>query len=378
MGTRESCHGNSLASRQVVTPKAACYTQCSSICSLSSKISLRLFSTNFKNRIESTEIGAMSSTRLGLVRCNHCQRQFNPHSAARHIPWCKKQKNDNKRQHLSADKLEALERYRWRINYKPSNYPNQRAPYPNGKIQAAAPTVVRHYQRSSINSSISSPSASSTNSLNNSIASLANGGNQTRTSNQINTRPIQAAGPIQPAGSKLKRSVSSVTLTKRSGGAGATIGGNRGSALSKDSRTPVLNNVETPLERVQRHCSDEVGFQQRPQHARAKSVSDLTDMSELVELLAKRMEDIYLQNKQLLKSFRRGTAAPMRTAHGLGDDDDENCDKFDDDDDNDDDDNSEEFELCHHCRAKCALEANYCHKCGCRMRPSNPTPLQHN
>lgn len=63
--------------------------------------------------------GGNNSSKIGFVRCDTCQRQFNPHTAARHVPWCAKKAANKPR--ISLEKQRALERYKYRIHYKPTN-----------------------------------------------------------------------------------------------------------------------------------------------------------------------------------------------------------------------------------------------------------------
>lgn len=101
------------------------------------------------------------------------------------------------------------------------------------------------------------------------------------------------------------------------------------------------------------------GPQQQQQRAgqargsRAKSLSDLSNMSEIVEVLAKRLEEIYAQNKLLLASIAGG-----RRMDGC---------------DNEDLEGGERRLLarCHHCGAGRMAAANYCHKCGCKVQVSS-------
>lgn len=377
-------------------------------------------------------------TRLGMVRCEHCQRQFNPHSAARHIPWCKKQQSDAKKRRLTADKLEALERYRWRIGYRPTNKLQQRTSIPRKVSSESYPseeqeeeieqrgggrltrtghrdsqsnnynnrTAKANSHSSSVNSTatLSSPSASSLTSLSASIASANGQASTTQTNKQLDqskgtSRPFRRPSGVeeskQHAASlrdKLKRSVSSMTLAKQR---------NTGSASSRNSRistttmcvgkTLETDKVQCERQESQMHLpfNNSRQHQQQTQPVRAKSVSDLTSMGEIVETLAKKMEEIYAQNQLLLNTLLRtkrmnGSAKNMnRCDNNEAEEerknacDDDVDDNDDDDDDGDDvDDDEVEFALCHHCRARCSIEANYCHKCGCKMRPSNPTPSE--
>lgn len=245
----------------------------------------------------------MSGTRIGLVRCEHCGRQFNPHSAARHIPWCAKQQSDSRRRKPSPEKRQALERYRWRIGYKPSNafYQNGRGP------QSGA----AHSNNSSSNFS-SSLSASSTNSAGSNC--IANGslqaGRQPSRGQPVSSRAHQVPS------SKLKRSISSLTMTKQVGAASKSAQADQLSASSSASSNLV--------------------------RARAKSQADLQQL-ELVESLARRMEQIYAQNQLLLAKL-----APSKPGAQAACDDDERP-------------------LCHHCKSSCLAAANYCHNCGCKL-----------
>lgn len=374
-----------------------------------------------------------AGTRIGMVRCEHCQRQFNPHSAARHIPWCKKQQTEAKKRRLTADKIEALERYRWRIGYKPTNKISSQQPAradngtkSAGRDEQRNKTVnANHYEtgyengveesedddeenqderrragsvrqignagkrppgaksQHSINSSatFSSPSASSITSLNTSITSMTNGHQNGRqntnralaSSSKQQTRADVGRAEAARLRDKLKRSVSSVTLNKQQRGPG--------SASSRHSRVSAATiGTADELHRPQATPSDRGRYeraqaQSAASQLKAKSVSDLTNMSEIVETLAKRMEEIYAQNQLLLASIMRSKRAcdagsgkidTTTTSRGELDSDSEG--------DNDELDDGAEFGQCHHCRARCLIEANYCHKCGCKLRPSNPSP----
>lgn len=276
------------------------------------------------------------STRLGLVRCEHCYRQFNPHSAARHIPWCSKRQTENNKHRLSAEKQQALERYRWRISYRPSN---QFRPVPPQAGQQNLRDLSNRAKKSSINSSatLSSPSAGSTSSIGTSVAS----GNAETQHHRPRTNGRQTNRPGQPApacaterrahlNGELKRSASSLTMARQQGA-------NSRCAVSTGSGSGLPTNRQS---------------------ARAKSVSDLSNMSEIVELLTKRMEQIYIQNKLLLANISRGnhlrptTDAASQHQHL---DEADCCD-------------SDNPVRCHHCKSSCASDANYCHQCGCKLR----------
>lgn len=352
-----------------------------------------------------------AATRLGMVRCEHCQRQFNPHSAARHIPWCKKQQSDAKKRRLTADKLEALERYRWRIGYKPTNKINQRSQarpfedeeeeHNNGDSRHNMTRgnqnnnnnnnyVSKSRNPSSVNSSatLSSPSASSLTSLSASISS-ANGQQTSAPPGRQNQVAVgSATGSRRPSRAetnkaanlreKLKRSASSVTLTKQRC---------TGSASSRNSRisttTTCLGKLELDESKDGHEERDTFALSKRQTQMRAKSVSDLTSMGEIVETLAKKMEQIYAQNQLLLETIMRtkqmnGSAKNLNSCDSNDEIRQHQARKDEHGDDGDDqeyeDDDEVEFAQCHHCRARCSIEANYCHKCGCKMRPSNPTP----
>lgn len=249
------------------------------------------------------------------MRCEHCGRQFNPHSAARHIPWCAKQQSDSKRHKPSAEKRQALERYKWRIGYKPSN-----VFHPAGGCSKFAPgNQPRASQKSSINSSSnfsSSLSASSTNSAGSNC--IIDGSAQARRHRQQPaSQPARKQAHQVPA-SSLKRSISSLTMTKQPAG-------------SKAAQADQLS------------LSSSASSQQ--QQLRAKSHADLRQL-DMVESLARRVEDIYAQNELLLANLS------LKSAQGgpAGFECEPAC--------------------CHHCKASCLAGANYCHRCGCKLYTS--------
>lgn len=259
------------------------------------------------------------NSRLGLVRCEHCGRQFNPHSAARHIPWCAKQQADGRRPKLSIEKREAFERYKWRINYRPSNQLNQLNPI----------TRSRFFKPLKSSSITSSPSASSSNSARTSIASsLAPNESQPDPTIGLSVKSNQrtkfrAKEPVQNAA--IKRSVSSLTLVKKRG----IVSSPRPDNQSDKFQINRANRSNSTLNRV-----------------RTKSVNDLNDMNQVVEILAQRMDEIYVQNLRLLENLAAGQTgnrnpnAPVR---------------------------------CHHCKTSLQNGANYCHRCGCKtgLSPSS-------
>lgn len=273
----------------------------------------------------------MSSTRIGMVRCEHCGRQFNPHSAARHIPWCEKQRQERNKHRLSNEKRQALERYKWRISYRPSNQMNSGA-----QIRRQTSTdrlgSDKLQKKSSVNSSatLSSPSASSSASM--SIASVNDGYqhrvNSVQRHNQHQQSPRQR--PTHDATRRqLQRSISSLTLTKR----------------QDLARPPDDDNA-----------SDKRKFGAHTQRTRTKSTNDLSNMGEMVEILARRVDEIYAQNQLLLASIPKGSATAVDS--GLLQQQREDSDS----------DDGSEMMKCHHCKANCLNEANYCHKCGCKLR----------
>lgn len=309
-----------------------------------------------------------NSTRVGMVKCEHCGRQFNPHSGARHIPWCAKQQSENRKHRLSAEKKEAFERYKWRISYRPSNQltcskqqqQQQRALAFAGNIVGQDSRV----KKSSVNSSatLSSPSASSI-----SIASGSDTANQrpargqSRLSNVTRQQPQQQR-PHQPAVGQLKRSISSLTLTKQ-----------KGVTADKQITHSTYQNGRFNSDGPQ---------QDNSQQQRTKSVSDLTQnrvVNEMVENLTKRMDQIFAQNQILLASFSRSA----KTASILSDNNSDTIrgDYDHDDDDDDDDDDQNDYDdgiaprattnKCHHCRSNYLAEANYCHKCGCKLQATS-------
>lgn len=302
----------------------------------------------------------MSNSRLGLIRCEHCGRQFNPHSGARHIPWCAKQQSENRKQNLTAEKREALERYRWRVNYKPSNQINN---YRRANI--IAENQARNCKKSSLNSSLtlSSPSTASsiTSAGSNSLASLGDS-NSHRAKHMVaraNARQQASSKPVkQPIASKapLKRSISSLTLTKQRG---VTSG-----LPSDHLKSPAISNQKAD-------SNESTTLYLHQLNQRAKSHSDLSNMSEIVETLAKRIDEIYAQNRILLAKISN----PKGRSTKSNDSDLEN--ESDDDEDDIDNHSSGTYFKCHHCKSSCLERANYCHKCGCRIQTttssSSPT-----
>lgn len=325
----------------------------------------------------------MSGTRLGLVRCEHCNRQFNAHSAARHIPWCAKQQSEVRKNKLSAEKRQALERYKWRISYKPSNK------IVNTNHSQQQQQVFANNQKSkkfSINSSatLSSPSTGSVTSLGtNSVASTDVNQHQQHQQQQAARAgrktpafksPSNMSQHRQQQQQQLKRSISSLTLTKQQGAAcsvssikeqaASYLNERKGSGLSANS-TATFTQAQNSSSR--RH--------------RTKSVNDLSaNMSEIVETLAKRMDEIYAQNQMLLASIsicdsntksaanRKSTLSLnsklLAQNHSASDiDDASEC-----------DDGGLSIK-CHHCRSSCVKEANYCHKCGCKVRSNSSSEL---
>lgn len=329
----------------------------------------------------------MSGTRLGMVRCEHCCRQFNPHSGARHIPWCAKQQSEIRKHKLSTEKQQALERYRWRISYRPSN-----------QMSGAANNLHHHHQfkqklqqqqqlqrrqtnrlgdlnerlkKSSLNSSatFSSPSASSTNSIGTgSIISGFSGHENQQQPVGRNHQPAKnpARQPSSPG--KLKRSISSLTLTKQAGVSSKDCNGDSGSRAAHQA--------------IKSSACQRPGESMHTGQLRTKSVNDLNaqHMDEIVETLTKRMDEIYAQNQVLLAGILKtkehsrnsnllnrsgGNARSLNTDNARSDSDD-----FDGQD-------SDNLVMCHHCKANCIEEANYCHKCGCKVRAtftSSPSP----
>lgn len=285
----------------------------------------------------------MNNTRIGLVRCEHCGRQFNPHSGARHIPWCAKQQKESQKHRLSQEKRQALERYKWRISYKPSNQiANQQRQH--HELQH----ISNRFKKSSINSSatLSSASAGSTSSS----ASVTSAGQAREGGRASNNGKFNASQPI-------KRSISSLTLTKQ---AGVLARDNKWSAGGARAGGSGVSAAAKPANQGQRGESESASASDFERlRARTKSVNDLSNMSGLVETLAKRMEEIYAQNKTLLARMSL-TASGQAGASSVSSD-----------------------ELlagerttpiqCHHCRSIQLEEANYCHRCGCKVRTTNTT-----
>lgn len=276
----------------------------------------------------------MSSMRLGFVRCEHCGRQFNPHSGARHIPWCAKQQSENRKHKLSADKREALERYKWRISYRPSN---QIASQQQSK-NVILTDIDARAKKSSINSSatLSSPSAGSTTSISTSVAST---NERVQRSQRPQIDSHQKIASQAPSGHLLKRSISSHTLTKQHGISSGSGGAANNWRAQKGEKRDSIGSNET--------------YAKQAHQQRTKSVNDLSNMSEIVETLAKRMDEIYAQNQLLLARISKGNANA-----GLARQSEEDCSS---------DNGIEEMLKCHHCKSSCVEAANYCHKCGCKM-----------
>lgn len=335
----------------------------------------------------------MSQTRLGLVRCDYCERQFNPHSAARHVPWCAKQHSDSaRRQRLTSDKLEALQRYRSRINYRPSNRiqqqqpaaqpetrsvkSNQQWPQPGEQRHQARGLAKRQQPRGSVGNS--SLSASSTNSAETSLGSSGTNSvtnrraaRQTRT---LGSRRTQEAHLADAAKSRaapvpfkhLKRSVSSLTLVKKSG----TIVESSGQLCDNHNDDANIDSC-----RQHRQASEAL-------ISRAKSYGDLQtsggNMGEIVELLVQRMDEIYMQNKILLANLDGGSlkladrnlVKQGNLLNNNVDHPNQNLNEAD----YDGDDTGRHRAVpttCHHCKTVILLhssEANYCHRCGCKLR----------
>lgn len=312
----------------------------------------------------------MSSTRLGLVRCEHCNRQFNPHSAARHIPWCAKRQGENRKHRLSADKLEALERYKWRISYRPSNYP-QKQPTPMGGVAINTNTNTTttnglHYRQRGNKSSLNTtPSASSSSSIGTSVTSSIGETQQQKhhhhhhhhqaNGSSVNgsSRIHRASSSSKPLVGQLRRSHSTLTITKPRGSL------NLAADQHQHQRKPLTDHQREDAQSLTSSCS--------APHKRTKSVSDLNSMSEIVGVLAQRMEEIYAQNKILLASLSGAKSAAANIPNKLG--------RYSHKDGSDGGEDSEFTSpdllvKCHHCKSLCLDGANYCHRCGCKVRPS--------
>lgn len=404
-----------------------------------------LFSLNLKKRVvrltelqETTKIATssdlveatMSNTRIGLVRCEHCGRQFNAHSGARHIPWCEKQQNENRKHRLSAEKKQALERYKWRISYRPTNQLNssnqQRQMQMQMQMQkqerrfsnlAANINSTNRFKKSSINSSatLSSPSAGSTTSIGTSVTSNNSNSSFQRQKSHLESRAnvrqqqqrraAQSVNLTQAA--QLKRSISSLTLTKRQGALSGPTTTNKSSNLNTRTSTKSSFGQQIGWQRARpellpdsgcggssrRESSGQSGKsdatfarsdQNRP---RTKSVNDLSNMSEIVETLAKRMNAIYAQNQALLASLSRGNLSKQEQLERpilSTDDEDDGLN-------NHSGKGSRELTLdqqdtladqvehgqlkCHHCKSSCLEKANYCHKCGCKVYRTTATTI---
>lgn len=305
----------------------------------------------------------MSHTRLGMIRCEHCGRQFNPHSGARHIPWCAKQQSENRKHKLTAEKRQALERYKWRISYRPTNQINQinsnkqhhqfeqNLQQKQQAIRLAELSKSRA-KKSSFNSSttLSSPSASSTNSTGTgSLVSGFSGNHGTRATNTTANKQVSSL-------TQLKRSISSLTLTKQAGVAAKDCSSSSqpvGAARSNWSQQSI------GMKDAELQCS-------QTGKLRTKSVNDLSaqHMDVIVESLTKRMDEIYAQNQLLLANFLEkgknlistNQLEQAATKNLLATKQDSNGQ------------DSDNIVMCHHCKANCFEQANYCHRCGCKVR----------
>lgn len=275
-----------------------------------------------------------AATRLGLVRCEHCARQFNPHSAARHIPWCAKQQSESRKHRLSQDKRLALERYKWRISYKPTNH---------FVPAAGAADQLTSGKKGSINSSgtLSSPSASSTNSLG--AASNSTSASNNRRQSSFQRFQEQAATQQRSENHWLKRSISSVTLTKQSGSLEAG-GDNEVSARGSPAAENARRTARTKSTNDVRRCSQ------------------AQDIGEIVENLAARLEEIYAQNQMLVARLidrdQRGRLAEFGDSQRDAEAEAERS----------------ASSSCHHCKSARLALANYCHRCGCKLPPPPPPP----
>lgn len=291
------------------------------------------------------------TSRLGLVRCKHCGRQFNPHSAARHIPWCAKQQATlNRRPKLSSEKREAFERYKWRINYRPSNQIQESRPVirninNNNNNSSSSSKDYRdsiiglsryfpnqqqnkHNIRSSLNSS---PSASSSNSTRTSYSSQKypskSGTNKSKATTNSKNVHVFGGTRSRPVDTLVgvPRSVSSLTLVRR-----------------KQDNFLIENKGEKKETSKDRQCSydtNDIDLNNNYHHhrLRAKSIGDLRSMNQVVEMLAKRVDEIYILNKKLLENLQ------------------------------DKEDNINILK-CHHCKTVIFnKKANYCQECGCKL-----------
>lgn len=300
------------------------------------------------------------STRLGLIRCEHCGRQFNPHSGARHIPWCAKQQSENRKHKLTAEKRQALERYKWRISYRPTNQisvaHNQHHEFQHTLQQRQTANRLaelnKRAKKSSINSSttLSSPSASSTNSIG--TGSIISG----FSGHDASTQRVGLSNAVskQTLG-KLKRSISSLTLTKQTGVSAKNPPQSKSSGWHQPDATDG-GKLQSCVQAGQ---------------MRTKSVNDLNarHMDEIVESLTKRMDEIYAQNQLLLARFlgKGKQNASLRDLSDKALTSNKTNGTLRDSDDFDGQD-SDNLVMCHHCKANCIEEANYCHKCGCKVR----------
>lgn len=347
------------------------------------------------NNVTQTSTRQPLGTRLGMIRCEHCGRQFNPHSAARHIPWCAKHQTEARRNKLTPEKQEALERYKWRISYRPSNQPRTRPNNNNNSDedfynhQQPATTLRRFRGPSSLHST---PSASSSNSTRTSVASsltsehiqCTNTRHYTNQKSSINSfhprsngahiaRPIQSNGIKKGYGylaqqQALKRSVSSVTLTKQKS---LTSEFSANQQWIKQPHYPNETCTNTDSNYRDNDISSTHAFK-----SRAKSVSDLSNISEVVEILAKRMDEIYAQNERLLRSLRSN---PNYT----NDLDPDQCSSLDETEDRTEDGKTRSLSkcnmrgsvelivVCHNCKASLQKEFNFCHKCGSKQISSS-------
>lgn len=304
-----------------------------------------------------------SSSRLGLVRCEHCNRQFNPHSAARHIPWCgNKQQSETRKPRLTSEKQQALDRYRWRISYRPTNYLGRSNHQSGSNRQDSSKTKNKHNSSSNSNffnhppngsSVFSSPASSASTSTSFGSQSNNNHSNHSTGANQLHQYRRQVQQQHRPA-AQLTRSVSSITLTKQH---------------QQQHRQRTVNNRNNQPHRqladtqsIASTASDLAAGRSRQTPNRAKSHCDFTNISEIVDVLTRRMDEIYAQNKRLLADLTKSSGASRpssRCGALMNSSSTSSVANYDPD---------ELFCVrCHHCKTDCLDGANYCHRCGCKL-----------
>lgn len=251
------------------------------------------------------------------LRCETCGRNFNTHAAARHIPWCARRAASAKRQQQpSRAKLEALERYNWRVTYKPplpkprrlvtetNRMPNIGLIKPNKTLAGNGMSQTRRQ------ASIDAISSSSTG------ASMMSTSSSTISSRTKCARlAANAPAARQPAIVRpLKRSISSTTLTKSHLVMNDTSSGKQQQHLPTTTTTttviPVKQTINSLQLRVKTPTALQVGLKRHAlpsasqeggtRHALARKDSGaqetvrtlLISVSERIEHLCARNEDL--------------------------------------------------------------------------------------